>query len=56
MDDLFRFADEPGPLKIVHIWRPAVAPKAVVAIGNIACGPTLGGMRGRPIYCRRWEH
>ncbi len=45
MDDPFRFADELGPLKLVHIWRPAVGLKAVIAIDNIACGPAVGGVR-----------
>jgi glutamate dehydrogenase/leucine dehydrogenase len=45
MDDAFSFADELGPLKLVHIWRPAVGLKAVVAIDNIACGPAVGGVR-----------
>lgn len=48
MDDLFRFADELGPLKLVHIWRPAIGLKAVVAIDNIACGPAIGGVRMAP--------
>lgn len=48
MDDAFRFADEIGPLKLVHIWRPAVGLKAVVAIDNIACGPAVGGVRMAP--------
>jgi glutamate dehydrogenase/leucine dehydrogenase len=41
----FRFADELGPLKLVHIWRPTVGLKAVVAVDNIACGPAVGGVR-----------
>jgi glutamate dehydrogenase (NAD(P)+) len=45
MDDPFRFADELGPLRLVHIWRPAVGLKAVVAVDNIACGPAVGGVR-----------
>ena len=45
MEDGFRFADELGPLKLVHIWRPAVGLKAVVAVDNIACGPAVGGVR-----------
>jgi glutamate dehydrogenase (NAD(P)+) len=48
MDDAFRFADEFGPLKLVHIWRPTVGLKAVVAIDNIACGPAVGGVRMAP--------
>lgn len=45
MDNSFRFADELGPLKLVHIWRPAVGLRAVVAIDNIACDPAIGGVR-----------
>jgi glutamate dehydrogenase (NAD(P)+) len=48
MDDGFRFADELGPLKLVHIWRPGLGLKAVVAIDNIACGPAVGGVRMAP--------
>jgi glutamate dehydrogenase (NAD(P)+) len=48
MDGPFRFADVLGPLKLVHIWRPAVGLKAVVAIDNIACGPAVGGVRMAP--------
>lgn len=44
-DNDFRFADELGPLKLVHIWRPAIGLKAVVAVDNIACGPAVGGVR-----------
>ncbi len=48
MDDPFRFADELGPLKIVHIWRPKLGLKAVIALDNIACGPAIGGVRMAP--------
>ena len=46
--DGFRFADDLGPLKLVHIWRPAIGLKAVVAVDNIACGPAIGGVRMAP--------
>ena len=48
MEDVFRFADDLGPFQIVHIHRPAIGLKAVVAIDNIACGPSLGGVRMAP--------
>ncbi len=48
MEEAFRFADDLGPLKIVHIWRPAIGLKAVVAVDNIACGPAIGGVRMAP--------
>ena len=48
MEDGFRFADDLGPLKLVHLWRPSVGLKAVVAVDNIACGPAVGGVRMAP--------
>ena len=48
MEDVFRFADDLGPLKIVHIHRPSLGLKAVVAVDNIACGPAIGGVRMAP--------
>jgi len=48
MTDAFRFADELGPLKLVHIHRASAGLKAVVAIDNIACGPAIGGVRMAP--------
>jgi glutamate dehydrogenase (NAD(P)+) len=44
-DTTFRFADDLGPIKIVHIHDPATGLKAVVAIDNVACGPAIGGVR-----------
>lgn len=35
-------------MKLVHIWRPAIGLRAVVAIDNIACGPAVGGVRMAP--------
>jgi len=48
MEEVFRFTDELGPLKLVHIHRSSVGLKAVVAIDNIACGPAIGGVRMAP--------
>src|SRR6516225_911951 len=48
MKEAFRFADELGPFKLVHIYRPSIGLKAVVAIDNIACGPAIGGVRMAP--------
>ena len=44
-DGLFHFADDLGPIKILHIHDPATGLKAVVAIDNVACGPAIGGVR-----------
>lgn len=48
MEELCCSADDLGPYKIIHIRRPAVGLKAVVAIDNIACGPAIGGVRMAP--------
>ena len=48
MDDMFRFADDLGPEKIVHITHPAIGLRAVLAIDNVACGPSIGGVRMAP--------
>src|SRR6516225_4440185 len=48
MEEAFRFADELGPFKLVHIYRPSVDLKAGVAIDNIGCGPAIGGVRMAP--------
>ena len=48
MEDASRLADELGPYKLVHIHRPSVGLKAVVAIDNVACGPSIGGVRMAP--------
>jgi glutamate dehydrogenase (NAD(P)+) len=48
MEDLFRFADELGPSKLVHVTDSAVGLRAVVAIDNVACGPAIGGVRMAP--------
>jgi len=45
MEDMFRFADELGPLKVIHVHVPSINLKAVLVVDNIARGPSIGGMR-----------
>jgi len=45
VDNIFRFADELGPAKIIHIYEPETDLKAIVVVDNIACGPAIGGVR-----------
>jgi len=45
MADMFQYADELGPLKIIHVYEPSVNLKAVLVIDNIAKGPSIGGVR-----------
>jgi glutamate dehydrogenase/leucine dehydrogenase len=48
MENIFEFADELGPIKIVHVYDPKYGLKAVVAIDNVARGPSIGGIRMAP--------
>jgi glutamate dehydrogenase (NAD(P)+) len=45
MEDIFQFADELGPLKVIHVHEPSVNLKAVLVVDNIAKGPSIGGVR-----------
>ena len=48
MEDAFPFADQLGPAKIVHIYEPSTGLKAIVVVDNVACGPSIGGVRMAP--------
>jgi glutamate dehydrogenase/leucine dehydrogenase len=48
MSDSFRFADHLGPAKIVEIYEPSSGLKAVLVVDNVACGPSIGGVRMAP--------
>ena len=48
MEDMFKFADQLGPQKIVHIYEPRIGLKAIVVVDNTAAGPAIGGTRMAP--------
>jgi glutamate dehydrogenase (NAD(P)+) len=48
MEDMFRFADDLGPVKVLAISLRRVNLKAIVAVDNTACGPAIGGVRMAP--------
>jgi glutamate dehydrogenase (NAD(P)+) len=48
VEDTFRFSDEFGPSRIVHIYRPSIDLKAIVVVDNTACGVAVGGVRMAP--------
>lgn len=55
MDNIFSFADELGPLKVIHVHEPAIGLKGVLVVDNVAKGPSIGGLRMAPsvvAYCR----
>lgn len=45
MEDIFRFADELGPEKIIAIHELGLGLEAVLAIDDVAAGPAIGGVR-----------
>ena len=47
-DDPFRFADQLGPAKVIHIYEPVLNLKAVLVVDNVAAGPAIGGVRMAP--------
>lgn len=48
MVDLFRYADDLGPTKIIHVYEPSIRLKAILVVDNIARGPSIGGLRIAP--------
>jgi glutamate dehydrogenase (NAD(P)+) len=47
-ESVFRFCDDLGPARIVHIYRPVTGLKAIVVVDNAAAGPAIGGVRMAP--------
>ncbi|CAI2717276.1 Glu/Leu/Phe/Val family dehydrogenase [Nitrospina watsonii] len=39
------FADDLGPVKILHIYEPKTQLRAIVVVDNLAMGPAIGGCR-----------
>jgi len=48
MSDLFRFADDLGPAKILHVYEPTIGLRGIVVVDNVAAGPSIGGLRMVP--------
>jgi len=48
MEEIYQFADELGPTKILHVHEPSIGLKAVLVVDNVACGPSIGGVRMAP--------
>jgi glutamate dehydrogenase (NAD(P)+) len=43
--DLFQYADDIGPTKIIHVYEPSIQLKAILVVDNVARGPSIGGVR-----------
>ncbi len=48
MEEVMKFADDLGPLKIIHVYQPSVGLNATLVVDNVARGPSIGGMRMAP--------
>jgi len=48
VDDPYRFADELGPARIVHVYEPSIGLRGTLVVDNVACGPAIGGLRMAP--------
>ena len=48
MRDLFDFADELGPTKIIHVYEPSAGLRGVLVVDNVSRGPSIGGLRMVP--------
>ena len=40
-----RFCDQLGPAKVVHLYDPHSQLRGIVCVDNVACGPSIGGVR-----------
>ena len=48
MTDAFSFADDLGPLKVIHVNVPKYDVKGILVVDNVAAGPSIGGLRMAP--------
>jgi glutamate dehydrogenase (NAD(P)+) len=48
MEDAFRFCDDLGPAKVIHIYETHSGLKAVLVVDNVVRGPAIGGVRMAP--------
>lgn len=48
MKDEFRQADALGPAKVIRVYNPALELRGVLVVDNVACGPSIGGLRMAP--------
>jgi glutamate dehydrogenase (NAD(P)+) len=48
MGEIFDYADDLGPTKVIHIHEPTHGLKAVLVVDNVAAGPSIGGLRMAP--------
>ncbi len=47
-NEIFGYADDLGPEKVVHFYQPRLKLKAILVVDNTALGPAIGGIRMAP--------
>jgi glutamate dehydrogenase (NAD(P)+) len=47
-EGMFRFADDLGPEKIIHVTEPGLGLRGILVVDNVAAGPSIGGCRMAP--------
>jgi glutamate dehydrogenase (NAD(P)+) len=45
MAEIFRFGDDLGPAKVIHVHEPGLGLEAALVVDNVARGPSIGGLR-----------
>ena len=45
MSELFQYADDIGPAKVIGIYEPKLALRGILVVDNVAAGPAIGGCR-----------
>jgi len=48
MAEEFRFGDELGPKRVIHVYEPSVGLRGTLVVDNVAAGPAIGGLRMAP--------
>jgi len=42
------WGDDLGPAKVIRVWEPGLGLKGALVVDNVACGPSIGGLRMAP--------
>jgi glutamate dehydrogenase (NAD(P)+) len=48
MEAAFQFADELGPVRIIHVHEHSIGLRGTLVVDNVAAGPSIGGLRMAP--------
>jgi glutamate dehydrogenase (NAD(P)+) len=48
MEEAFQFADDLGPVRIIHVHEHSVGLRGTLVVDNVAAGPSIGGLRMAP--------